>query len=170
MKKTISCDTTHLITDRTQADVDEVRLLVSRGPGMSPEEAARWTRDLKGAYNASDLNRVIEAVNCIDDVFRACGYQTGVRRQEADWADGQVPTPEQMQTYLSNVQALMDTISGAQYSAELPRSMALLTYVGANSIEQVLTELSAYLTAMTAVFLRAGFPWAYAGACVYFKN
>ena len=83
---------------------------------------------------------------------------------------GQTPTQSQMQVYLGNVQALMDALAEVQFSAYIPQSMALLTYAGANNIEQILVELDAYLTAMGGVFIRAGMPWAYAGNEVYVAN
>lgn len=53
----------NLITDRTQADIDyAVRLSQKGWSGMTAEEKADWESGLKGAYNASDLNRVGNAV------------------------------------------------------------------------------------------------------------
>lgn len=167
----MSFDFTSLITDRTQEDADRVRALSEKGwEDMTSEEKNEWSGEMKGAYNASDLNRVIGAVNYLAGVFQSYGYAPGIDAQESNWAVGQVPTQSQMQTYLGNIQALMDTLAEAQFAPELPQSMALLSYVGANSIEQILVELDAYLTAMSGVYLRAGMPWAVAGNEVYVAN
>ena len=86
------------------------------------------------------------------------------------WYEGDIPTASQMAQYLANVQALQDVITGA-YTVSLPSSMALLTYVGANNIEQLLAEINAYLTALQAVFLRSGMTWAVSGGPgFYFSN
>lgn len=86
------------------------------------------------------------------------------------WEDTDVPTASQMAQYLSNVKALKDVITGA-YTVSCPSSMALLTYVGANNIEQLLAEINAYLTALQAVFLRSGMTWAVSGGPgFYFSN
>lgn len=87
------------------------------------------------------------------------------------WFVDDVPTAGQLAQYLANAQALRDAIASAQFSADLPQSMAVLTYVGANAIEQILVEINAYLTAMQAVFLRSGMTWAVAGGPgFYFAN
>ena len=161
-----------LVTDRSLADVQLWQTLKALGWGaMTSEQQALWSSGaMKGAYNASDLNRVIEAVNYLAGVFQSYGYAPGVSQQTADWTAGQTPTQSQMQVYLGNVQALMDALAEVQFSAYIPQSMALLTYAGANNIEQILVELDAYLTAMGGVFIRAGMPWAYAGNEVYVAN
>ena len=75
-----------------------------------------------------------------------------------------IPTQFEMAQYLANVQALADVLSTAQYSVQLPQSMALLTYVGANNIETILQEINVYINAISAVFLPAGAVWASAGS------
>lgn len=139
-----------LIFDRTQNDVEN--------------------KTKKGHYNSDDLNRVINAVNYLADIFYQFGYSPGVTPQTTDWTADKIPEDAQMRVYLGNVRLLMDTLEQVQFSAELPQSMALLSYAGANSIEQILVELDAYLTAMDGVFIRAGMPWAYAGNEVYVAN
>lgn len=71
----------YLITDRTQSDIDTVRSLLDT-------PIADWTTDMiaefnaaamKGAYNASDFNRVIEAMDYIDAELTSYGYATGYR-------------------------------------------------------------------------------------------
>ena len=61
-----------LITDRTQADVDALIALLKAGTNAS---------DHKGSYNASDLNRVGEAVNYIRERL----YWVGIMDNESDW-------------------------------------------------------------------------------------
>lgn len=75
-----------------------------------------------------------------------------------------IPTQSEMAQYLANMQALAGVIATAQYSVQLPQSMALLTYVGANNIETLLQEINAYIVAISAVFLPAGAVWASAGS------
>lgn len=54
----------NLITDRTQADVERVKALAAKGfAAMTAAERAEWLTGMKGAYNASDLNRVGTALN-----------------------------------------------------------------------------------------------------------
>lgn len=71
-----------LITDRTQSDVENLRELLSRG-----EE--EWTSDelsefnlarSKGSYNYTDLNRVTQAMDYINNQLVGYGYATGYQK------------------------------------------------------------------------------------------
>src|SRR5699024_8757403 len=92
-----------LIFDRTQNDVEN--------------------KTKKGHYNSDDLNRVINAVNYLADIFYQFGYSPGVTPQTTDWTADKIPEDAQMRVYLSNVRLLMDTLEQVQFSAELPQSM-----------------------------------------------
>lgn len=111
-----------LIFDRTRNDVEN--------------------KTKKGHYNSDDLNRVINAVNYLADIFYQFGYSPDVTPQTTDWTADKIPEDAQMRVYLGNVQALMAALSGVQFSPELPQSMALLSYAGANNIEQILVDLA----------------------------
>ena len=55
-----------LVTDRTQADVERAAELAAKGlNGMAPAELAEYLAGMKGAYTATDLNRVSEAVEYV---------------------------------------------------------------------------------------------------------
>ena len=126
-----------LITDRTQADVDRARELAAKGwAGMTTEEQAEYSTDLKGAYNASDLNRVNTAMEYLDEWITEAGNDTGYTDQGITWAEASVPTQNQMDGYLSNVETISSVfpINGP----DIPESMEALTFEGANSIERVL--------------------------------
>lgn len=63
-----------LITDRTQADQERVLELREKGlTGMTPAELAEFLAGMKGAYNATDLNRVKDAMEYIAERFRSYG-------------------------------------------------------------------------------------------------
>lgn len=64
-----------LITDRTQEDVDRVTEL-SQKPwdSFTAEEKAFWLGVVKGAYNASDMNRVGTAVQYLTEELQRRGY------------------------------------------------------------------------------------------------
>ena len=161
-----------LVTDRTLADYQLWKTLKALGwQQMTTGQQALWSAGMKGAYKASDMNRVTEAVAYLAGVFESLGYPVpGYADPGVTWAIGDAPTDEQLELYLANVQALMDVLKTAQYTADLPQSMALLTYAGANHIEEILVEINAYLESMQAVFLRASMPWAYSGIGYYFPD
>lgn len=66
-----------LIYDRTQSDVTyaaELNRKLGRGEALTAQELADWNAGLKGAYNATDMNRVDEAVRELGGMLTAAGY------------------------------------------------------------------------------------------------
>ena len=79
----MSFDFSTLITDRSQSDVETARELTTRVENglATAEEIARWNLAAeKGAYNYTDLNRVIAAMDDINERLTAAGYVTGYQR------------------------------------------------------------------------------------------
>lgn len=145
-----------LITDRTQADVDRVLELSAKGwAGMSAEERAEWSAGLKGAYNALDLNRVNEAMEYLADVFTSYGYAVTLQPTPT-WSVGEIPNEEQMAAYLANVSELRAVLDMPSTTPAVPEDMALLTYIEANNIEQILVDINQLL-------LNAAAAWFYSG-------
>lgn len=66
----------NLITDRSQSDVDALRTLLARGKAnWTAEELAEFNlARSKGAYNYTDLNRVTEAMDYINERLVWYGY------------------------------------------------------------------------------------------------
>ena len=162
-----------LVTDRTQTDVERADYLnslwVQHVWTGTPEELAEWEAGPKGAYNASDLNRVQEAMEYLAGVFDLYGYTVALQAVQT-WADGNMPTASDMSVYLSNLSELRGVLDVLPTCPDTPESMELLTYIEANNIEEILVNIDLILNAMGSVFLRAGMPWAVAGNEVYVKN
>lgn len=66
----------NLIFDRTQADVTRVDVLKAKmlSGNATPAEKAEWLAGMKGAYNASDMNRVTLAVKVLAERMNRNGY------------------------------------------------------------------------------------------------
>lgn len=159
-----------LITDRSAADYQLWQTLKALGwSGMNSEQQAQWAAGLKGAYNASDLNRVQEAMEYLAGIFSSYGYAVSLQVMPT-WSDSDIPTEAQMTAYLSNLAALRGVLAVLPTTPATPESMELLTYVTANNIEQILLDINLILDTMGGAFLRAGMPWAVAGNEVYVKN
>ena len=138
----------NLITDRTQADVDYVIRLSQKGwSGMTAEEKAEWESDLKGAYNASDLNRVGNAVNYVAGRLEDAGYTVSVN-PKIDWLESDVPTESSMEQYLKNVETIRNTLTVPSNTPNVPDDMEGLTYEEANDIERILLAVDALITNM----------------------
>lgn len=155
-----------LITDRTAADVERAQYLndlwVAGEFLGTDEEYVEWFSDMKGAYNASDLNRVESAVEYLAKVLRelAAGLKEYAAEKDVgwdvifappfdpaninpetktDWTEKDLPTPEDMERYLNNVELLRTAL--AFDTDELPASMDNLSIQGANAIERALKNL-----------------------------
>ncbi len=146
----------NLITDRTQADVDRVRQLAQKGFGnMTAAEKTEWLNGLKGAYNASDLNRVGAAVAYVAGRLTGYGYAVNVDPRQ-DWQVTDIPTQESMTAYLADVAALRAALTVAAGTPEVPEDMERLTWQEANNIEQILVDVDELLTRMAAAWFYSG--------------
>lgn len=145
-----------LIYDRTQADVSRVSYLAGLDwANMSEAEKAEWASDLKGAYNASDLNRVGTAVDYVAKRLRSAGYSVPVE-PKTDWRVLDIPTAEQMQTYLDNVRTLRAAFAVPPSMPAVPEDMDGLDYIEANNIERILYDLNALITNIMATWVQSG--------------
>lgn len=151
---------TTLITDRTQSDVARVSYLAQKVARRTAtdEERAEYLFDLKGAYNASDLNRVGAAVEYVAERLNGYGYAVCVSPKK-DWKVEDFPTSAQMTAYLADIAALRSMLTVAQVTPEVPEDMEKLTWQEANDIEKILVDLDAMVTLMAAA-------WFYSGAQV----
>lgn len=127
-----------LVTDRTQADVERVKALAAKGfAGMTTDEQAEWLAGMKGAYNASDMNRVGTALNyLVARLGPVCGRSI-TWMAKTDWAVTDIATASQAAEYRRQIQDIRDALT---YPADTPDApeLARLDYTGANDIERIL--------------------------------
>lgn len=147
----------NLITNRTQADVDRVAQLTGRVSAgtATAAELAEWQSDLKGAYNASDLNRVGAAVAYVAVRLNGYGYAVTVNPKQ-DWTVSDIPTAGQMATYIQDVAALRGAIAVMASTPPTPDSANNLTWQEANDIEKILLDVDELLTHMAAAWFYSG--------------
>ena len=144
-----------LITDRTQADVDYVTRLARTGwANMTDDEKEQWQSSLKGAYNASDLNRVGNAVNYVATRLRIAGYTVDVS-PKITWTDEDIPTESEMAAYLADVATIRGILTVPDMVPPVPEDMALLTYQEANDIESILLMVDGLVTNMMNAWFHA---------------
>lgn len=127
-----------LITNRTQADVERVRKLAEKGfAAMTADERAEWLAGMKGAYNASDLNRVGTALNYLAVRLASICGKSITWTAKTDWAVTDVATASQAETYRQQIQAIRDALAYPAGTPDAPQ-LTRLTYTGANDIERIL--------------------------------
>lgn len=177
-----------LITDRTAEDVTAVKAFNLAGlSGMTAEEKIAYLAGMKGAYNASDLNRVEEASRYMSELLRDMydGLQSyaeslGVAPQaffdpydpddyeitaKTDWTTTDYISAADSARYLANVVLLTSAVAN-DYPL-LPSSLARLDYEKANNIERSLVLLYNNLVELEArlreEILNASLAWYYSG-------
>lgn len=131
----------NLITDRTQADVQYVLTLASRA--MTEDEMTEWLSGLKGAYNATDLNRVESAVEYVTERLKIAGWNLSPATR-TDWTVSDFPTISEMHRYLDNVRLLRSALPVGM--PDVPEDADRLTYTEANTIERILEMLDSAVT------------------------
>ena len=130
-----------LVTDRTEADVSRFSELRDKGwAEMTAAERAEWVAGMKGAYNASDLNRVASAMAYLSQRFASAGYSVPVS-SPTDWANGDIPTKGDMDTYLDDLRRIRAALAVMDTTPEAPESMDYLTWAKANDIEKILVDV-----------------------------
>ena len=84
-----------LIYDRTAADVARVNELMRKVRAGSATDAEReeWLGGrMKGAWNASDLNRINDWLAYLADFLEAQGYSAAVFLRHTPWTKADFPT------------------------------------------------------------------------------
>lgn len=145
-----------LITNRTQADVERVRKLAEKGfAAMTADEQAEWLAGMKGAYNASDLNRVGTALNYLAGRLGSICGKSITWTAKTDWAVTDIITASQAETHRKQIQDIRDALA---YPAGTPDSpqLAHLTYTGANDIERILKLCEALIVNVAKSFRHTG--------------
>lgn len=130
-----------LVTDRIEADVSRHRELTDKGwAEMTTAEKAEWVAGMKGAYNASDLNRVASAMAYLSQRFASAGYSVPIS-SPTDWANGDIPTKGDLDTYLDDLRRIRAALAVMDTTPEAPESMDYLTWAKANDIEKILVDV-----------------------------
>ena len=146
----------HLITDRTQFDVDRVKLLAKKGfANLTSKERFEWETGLKGAYNYTDLNRVQSAIRFLQERFSDVGYYVSLSDQKT-WTLQDAPTLADMTEYLADVRAIRGMLTLLKTTPSVPDTMVGFTYSEANDIEQILLDVDMLLSNTIASFAYSG--------------
>lgn len=136
----------NLITDRTRADVERAIDLSVKGLlDMTADELAEFYAGMKGAYNATDLNRVESAVQYIANRLPIAGKSLNLDVKTL-WEIKDVPIRSEMERYLGNVRKLREIFVVPDGTPDVPIDMNRLTYEEANNIEKILLVVDEIIT------------------------
>lgn len=132
-----------LITDRTQADVDQAKQLAAKGlSGMTDAERAEFLSPVqRGAYRASDMNRVRIALEWLSSQFKARGYFDPYQpvynsRGDVKWETADELNQSQAEAYTANIARVRETI--VMDAPAAPDGIKKITVQIANDIEAIL--------------------------------
>lgn len=127
-----------LITDRAQADAERVKELAAKGfAAMTAAEQTEWLAGMKGAYNASDLNRVGTALNYLAGRLSSICGKSIAWTAKTDWAVTDIPAASQVAEYQQQIQDIRGALAYPAGTPDAPE-LGRLTYTGANDIERIL--------------------------------
>lgn len=146
-----------LITDRTQGDVDRtVYLKAKHWQDMTAEERSEWLSPSKGAYNASDLNRVETAVRYVVNQMIALGYPISLSTFTS-WSRNSKPNANDLKRYFDNVAKLRAMFPVYSTTPATPSSnMATFNHEKANDLEKILLDVEDLLIKMAAAWFYTG--------------
>lgn len=146
-----------LITDRTQADVDRVVTLRKKWMNgmITAEEKNEYLAGMKGAYNATDLNRVGAAMEYIAGKLFDAGYGDGLKVKQ-DWKMPDVPSETNLRYYLDALNSLRAWFVTKTTTPDTPPDIDRLTYIEANNIEQILMDLDFLIMQMIQSYIYSG--------------
>lgn len=135
----------HLITDRTKEDSERAQRFNSAGwSKLTDAQKELWKAGLKGSYNATDLNRVGNAMAQISDAFNEMGYAVNIS-PKTNWTEQDAPTKTDIDNYLSNLSVLRAVFSVIQGTPSVPDDLNNMTVEMANDIEKILANIGTVL-------------------------
>ena len=150
-------DEMYLITDRTRQDVLRVLSLNAKWAAgtITASEQLEWSMNMKGAYNASDLNRVGAAVARITERLAAAGIfiQTVGK---TDWTEADYNNEAALDYYLKDVSLVRGALAVLDTTPPVPDDLQGLTWIEANNIEKILEDVDMLITNMMLAWYYAG--------------
>lgn len=133
----------NLIRDRTREDVLKRAYLVKKwlDGDISDNEKAEWQNSLKGAYNASDINRVSDAMNELSKVLALQGYGHRLK-VKTNWNEEDYIDEENIEYYLKSLKEFLRWYFIFPESPEVPDSLTGLDWKHANDIEELIYDMA----------------------------
>lgn len=131
------------VYDRTSEDVAQAKTQISAWKATPLSDTPLPTVALNGCMNVADMNRIEGDVQYLYDLLTAMGYTPSVSTKS--WAMGSLPTAQDVQRIIANVQSFVDAFAKPAAAPDLPSSMS--GYAQVNAIEENLYWIN-YLLAV----------------------
>lgn len=126
----------NLITNRTQSDVDALRLAFERiyNGNATDQDYSLLSQNI-GSYNASDLNRVGFAIRWLSASLKQIGYGS-IILAKTDWTEKDLPTNADLDDYLADVSMIRSVLPVPKDAPLVPQLP--MNYEKANDVERIL--------------------------------
>lgn len=111
--------------------------------------------NLKGAYNASDLNRVGEWVNYLAGLLNSYGYHVSATAR-TDWTATSMPREADFMAYLNSIRSIRNWFLLSPLVPSVLLDIRYLNFSSANDIEKILLEADSIITNLRAAFVPLG--------------
>ena len=129
------------IFDRNPSDVTKAKLKVQEWIKALAEGETVTITDLKGYFNASDLNRIEN-----DTAVLASASSLSLTIK-TDWTIADLPTQTDLTRIINNISAVIEHFELEEVTLDMPTT--ILTYKHANTIEHNLSIIKTFLDDMT---------------------
>lgn len=142
-----------LVFDRTQSDVDEVKVLIEKiKVGLaSASEISTFNAGMKGNYNYTDINFVSGVMNELASMLADAGYKLDINLR-TDWKRKEYFRPENEEEYLYNVEKIRAVLNLADETTP----NGVLSYEDANTVERILFRVNELFENMQQAYLYSG--------------
>lgn len=136
-----------LITDRRRADVDALKnLYTSQNSWTATTVESFAAATHRGAYNYTDFNRVLTAVDYMASILVGYGFANPYQKiYPADgrltWQGSDIPTIAQTGVYLDNIERIRAALPVS--TVDTTETMEAFSWGRANDIEQILVDVDA---------------------------
>lgn len=134
------------VFDRTPADLSRAKELIEKiknegYASLSAEEKFEWDNGLKACRNASDLNRISNAINIISGMMHDGGLIDFQFNLRINWSVSEIPNILDIYSILGDTDVLRSVVE--LYAPNIPTTpdMPLNTIEKMNTVERILYEV-----------------------------
>ena len=134
------------VYDRAPEDIETARSLLEKiategYASLTDVEKEIFATDLKGCRNASDLNRISNAVNIISGIMHDGGMIDFEYELKDDWEGNDLPSKLDIETILGDVSFLRSKVTGYAHNIPMVPNNPINTIEKMNDIERILYEV-----------------------------
>lgn len=122
------------IYDRTEEDINNLRILLQLGyKNFNEEQKTLWASDIKGALNASDLNRIEKNIYILCQVL-------SIEIERKIWLESDIPQISDFKRLSNGLMSIVSKLEGANLTINVP-DLPWNTYVKINDVEKLTLEI-----------------------------